>query len=87
MGVEGVEDVVEGVDGGVVGAVGGEGGLDDGGQFLDGFFLGYDELVLGEGDLAVVGGGVVSVWQIEQCHYEGDEQCDCYDVRPAEYCF
>ena len=40
VGVEGVEDVVEGVDGGVVGAVGGEGGLDDGGQFLDGFFLG-----------------------------------------------
>ena len=61
VGVEGIEDVVEGVDGGVVGAVGGEGDLDDGGEFLDGLFLGYDELVLGEGDGAVVGVAGVGV--------------------------
>lgn len=61
VGVEGVEDVVEGVDGGVVGAVGGEGDLDDGGEFLDSLFLGYDELVLCEGDGAVVGVAGVGV--------------------------
>lgn len=75
VGVEGVEDVVEGVDGGVVGAVGGEGGLDDGGEFLDGFFLGDDELVLGEGDLAIVNVSRGGVCAAENgCEGEEDEE-------------